>query len=161
MVEEGRPDHRGSCWPCADLHSSGMHPSAMDRVTFQTLPRVWKNDRSLGHGCRDGASGEVVEYGPSMHVNSLVSTPPSIPQRCAEAESPSLTFHPTVHTLTRMSPSEPLGQPILWAGWVAPTLSFPAPGRSVLRAGTSGGPGIPSVRAPKVRSASQPSNSAP
>ena len=68
------------------------------------------------HLWRDGVSGEVVEYGPSTHVNSLVSTPPSTPQRCAEAERASLTFHPTVHTPTGMSPSESLGQPILWVG---------------------------------------------
>ena len=131
------------------------------RVSSEKSSSGWNIERFRPCGQRDDASGEVVEFGPSKHVNSLVSTPPSIPQRCAEAEHASLTFHPTVHTLTRMSPSEPLGQPILWAGWVAPTLSFPAPGRSVLRAGTSGGPVIPSVRAPRVRSASQPSNSAP
>jgi hypothetical protein len=68
---------------------------------------------------------------------------------------------PTVHTLTRMSPSEPLGQPILWAGWVALFLSRPAPGCSVQWTGTSGGPEAASARAPTVRSRPAPSKPAP
>ena len=102
-----------------------------------------------------------MEYGPSTHVNSLVSTHPSTPQRCAEAERASLTFHPTVHTLT-VYVAFGAARPAYPVGWLGGSIfSRSAPGCSVHWTGTSGGPGNALARAPKVRSALRPSNSAP
>jgi len=126
MTEEDDPDQPGSCQPYITQHSCRLAMSAIDRVTFQTLHRVWKNERFGHHLWRDGVSDEVVEYGPSTHVNSLVSTHPSTPQRCAEAERASLTFHLTVHTLT-VYVAFGAARPAHPVGWLSGPFRSPPP----------------------------------